>query len=491
MAFRGFFGLSGATPGICITSAVQRMSLTARCAGPLRQGQSRWSTLLRTLPSSELIDVLAHSCISGELTEAAVTARMHTALGHRWRWTSSLARRFTLVFQARTRPSFQEARRFLQHDERFGAAWSHHREKIRIERWIPEPHIMQPVDAAARWAVPQIETVESLCGLLGLTLGELEWFSDLRGIAARSTQEQLRHYHYRILQKPAGGLRLIEAPKEHLKQIQRAVLRSILEKIPVHPAVHGFVPSRNVVSFAAPHVGKDSVIRVDLKNFFPSVRAARIQAFFRTVGYPDRVASFLTGLCTSPAPRLLWVNAKCGGTSEDRIEARELYTFPHLPQGAPTSPALANVCAYRMDCRLDGLARSANAVYTRYADDLVFSGGKDFRGRLAEWPSFVGAIAAEEGFLVNYRKTRAMSQATRQQIAGVVVNQKLNVAREEADRLKAVLTNCMRFGPFSQNREQRPDFAAYLRGKVSWVSLLSPTRGERLRRIYDQILWES
>jgi hypothetical protein len=210
---------------------------------------------------------------------------------------------------------------------------------------------------------------------------------------------------------------------------------------------------------------------------------------FRTIGYPDRIASLLTGVCTNVAPRWLWHKSRTEVPMEQRMQARDLYSWPHLPQGAPTSPALATICAYRMDCRLVGLARVLGADYTRYADDLVFSGGKAFAVRAADLSSYVAAIAAEEGFSVNHRKTRVMSQAIRQRIAGVVVNQRLNIRRADFDRLKAILTNCARHGPASQNRQKHPSFAAHLRGRVEWLAVIHPGKGERLRKIYEQIDW--
>lgn len=257
----------------------------------------------------------------------------------------------------------------------------------------------------------------------------------------------------------------------------------------MHPFVHGFVSGRSVQSFAAPHVGKEYVLRMDLEDFFPSIHAARIQAMFRTIGYPDRIASLLTGVCTNVAPRRLWQNSRTEVSMQERMQARELYSSPHLPQGAPTSPALANICAYRMDCRLAGLARAVGAEYTRYADDLVFSGSEGFVALARDLPAYVAAIAAEEGFIVNHHKTRVMSQAMRQRIGGVVVNRRLNIRRADFDRLKAILRNCARHGAASQNRLCHPSFAAYLRGRVEWVRSLNPTRGERLSTLYDQIDW--
>src|SRR5262249_47319549 len=144
------------------------------------------------------------------------------------------------------------------------------------------------------------------------------------------------------------------------------------------PSAHGFVKGRSIRSFAAPHAGRRVLLRMDLRDFFPSFAAARIQTFFRIAGYPEPVADLLGGLCTTVAPRSVWREIGPGFDPSDLLDARTLYERAHLPQGAPTSPALANLCSYRADCRLAGLARSAGAQYTRYADDLAFSGGPEF-----------------------------------------------------------------------------------------------------------------
>src|SRR5882757_7819190 len=150
-------------------------------------------------------------------------------------------------------------------------------------------------------------------------------------------------------------------------------------------------------------------------------------------------------------------------------EARMLYARPHLPQGASTSPALANLCAYRLDCRLAGLAESAGAVYTRYADDLAFSGDEEFEKRVERFSIHVAAILMEEGFSVHHRKTRIMRQGVRQHLAGVVANQHPNVIRPDFDRLKATLNNCVRLGPETQNRAGHPSFRSHLDGRVAFV----------------------
>ena len=352
---------------------------------------------------------------------------------------------------------------------------------------------MQPVAAARNWPVPQIDSVGALAEWLQVTPTELEWLADLKGLTHKKDAARLRHYHYRVLAKQSGNIRLIESPKPRLKKIQRRILDEILGKVPPHSAIHGFVKERSIITFAAPHTNKGLVLRIDLRDFFPSFIRARVQAMFRTIGYPESVADLLGGLCTTITPRDIWTRAAFGEDPlhlwESRWQTQAVYFQPHLPQGAPSSPALANLCAYRLDCRLAGLAESAGATYTRYADDLAFSGDQDFERRVLRFSSYVAAIADQEGFKVHHRKTRIMRQGVRQHLAGIVINQHLNVRRADFDRLKAILTNCVRFGPASQNRDAHPEYLLHLDGKVGFVEMINPSKGTRLRAIFEQIRW--
>ena len=179
-----------------------------------------------------------------------------------------------------------------------------------------------------------------------------------------------------------------------------------------------------------------------------------------------------------------------GLNPEHLHETRMLYSRPHLPQGTPTSPALANCLSYRVDCRLTGLAHAAGATYTRYADDLAFSGGKDFVRVANRFSLHVAAILYEEGHEVHHRKTRIMQQGVRQYLAGTVVNERLNIPRPDYDRLNVILTNCLRHGPASQNREGHPAFRSHLEGRISFVHMVSPAKAVRLRALYDEIDWQ-
>jgi RNA-directed DNA polymerase len=457
----------------------------------LTQDQTRWGILPSpTMPNPSFLGILAASFLAGQSSVAGIVARAEQLLGRSWPWLRPLAKRYVEAFAGRTRPRQRDAIQFLRNDPGFRQAWSKYFHELSVARWLTEPQQMQPVAPAARWDLPAIESVGALAEWLGLKIGELEWFADLKALGYKSPVPRLSHYHYRVLAKQSGNLRLIEAPKPRLKTLQRQILSQILEKIPPHPAAHGFLKGRSIKSFVAAHLGQRVVLRMDLRDFFPALAGARIQAVFRTLGYPEAVADLLGGICTNAVPRDAWKEAGSDVDPARLREARALYSRPHLPQGAPTSPALANLCSYRADCRLAGLARAVGAAYTRYADDLAFSGGERLERPIQRFSSHVAAILMEEGFGVNHRKTRIMRQGVRQHLAGIVANQHLNVIRTDYDRLKATLMNCVRRGPESQNRAGHPQFRSHLEGHVAFVEMINPARGVRLRALYERIQWQ-
>ena len=431
---------------------------------------------------------LAAAYLSGSPSLDAVVRRWHRAMGKGWRWLRPLARRLNEHFAGDLRARESAVVQFIVWDYGFRRALSKH--KPRVAEFLPNARPdMRPVRAAEAWQLPRIRTAAELAGWLGIDLAELDWFADLKSLELTRPRDRLRHYHYRPLAKQFGQMRLIESPKPRLKQVQRRILGEILDRIPPHPAAHGFRRGRSITTFAQPHVGQKIVVRIDLQGFFPSIRIARIQALFRTVGYPEEVADLLGGLCTNAAPFEVWESVARQKGDRQLIETCRFYSQPHLPQGAPTSPALANLCAYRLDCRLSALASAAGATYTRYADDIVFSGQRGFARVAKRFHIHACATVMEEGFRVHHRKTRLMRTGARQHLAGLVVNERLNVRREDFDRLKAILTNCIRHGPATQNRENRSDFRGHLEGRLSHMEMVNPEKSRRLRRLFDAIRW--
>lgn len=344
------------------------------------------------------------------------------------------------------------------------------------------------------WPVAVLESAAALAELLELSSGQLAWLADVRGWERSVADEQLRNYRYRSLPRAAGMPRVIEAPKARLKEIQWWVLREILDHVPVHSDAHGFTRGRSVISHAGRHVSRPVLLALDLRDFFASISAGRVYGIFRTIGYAPPIAHVLTGLCTNVVPQTVWEvvsGAADEGARRDGSRfwlGRQLAT-PHLPQGAPTSPALANLAAFGLDRRLSGLARSLELRYSRYADDLTFSGSARLRRGRRGIETLVAEIARDEGFAINVDKTALRTRGSRQTVCGIVVNDHPNVPRLEYDRLRALLHNAARDGPAAHNRGAVPDFKAHVRGRIAWISAVNPGRGEKLRRMFEVVDW--
>jgi hypothetical protein len=434
-----------------------------------------------------LAGTLAQAFAAGRISADDLLDRGRSVVGKK-RWLKGLVQRviarFGEPFRLRARP----VEEFLRADRLFLRACDRWDEDDEPLGFAPSPKF-EPPAALANLPLPQSASEPELADWLGVTPQELAWFSDPRHLLRVGPAEPLRHYRYHWLRKRGGAARLIESPKPRLKAIQRRILHELLDHVPTHPAVHGFRKGRNIVSCAAPHAGRSVVLRMDLRDFFPSIVAARVLGIFLTLGYPEPVARCLTGLCTTWTPPQVFADYPLRDAVLPRLEMESLYRKPHLPQGAPTSPTLANLCAFRLDVRLTGLARAAEATYTRYADDLIFSGDVPLARAAKRFVVQAGAIALDENFAVNFRKTRIMRQGVRQRVTGLVVNESPSVPRDEYDRLKAILHNCATHGPISQNHAQRADFRESLLGRMAFVKQVNPARGTKLQRLWERIEW--
>jgi len=336
-------------------------------------------------------------------------------------------------------------------------------------------------------AVPRLATLGDLAKWLQLSINQLDWLSDAKRQHASTDIPILQHYRYAFVPKKTGAPRLVEIPKPKLMAIQRRILHEILDLLPTHDSAHGFVSGRSCLSAAQVHANESIVVTVDLKDFFLNTRLSRVHHIFRSLGYPWAVARILTGLCSSSTPRSVFSSVP-KAQRHDWL-TQKVYQSPHLPQGAPTSPALANLAAWHLDVRVRGLAKTCGANYTRYADDLAFSGDSDFALKVKSFLAGIDEIAKSEGFTLNDRKTRVMRRGGCQRVTGIVVNDHINVPRVLFDELKATLHNCRRNGPVAENRAGLRDFRAHLNGKVTWVEQVNPARAERLRRMFNEIKW--
>lgn len=314
-------------------------------------------------------------------------------------------------------------------------------------------------DAAAwqRWSVPPLHSTDDLAAALGVTSAHLTWLLDRRRVDPATGVSC--HYHLKRIPKANGrGLRELLAPKPRLKAAQRWILIHVLNAVAMHDAAHGFRRGRSIITNARAHAGKAVVVCADLRDFFPTITYPRVRGLFAAMGYGRSVATALALLCTTRLPH-----------AGRRV----------LPQGAPTSPALSNMIAHRLDCRLTGLARQLGFTYTRYADDCTFSGEPRALGVLLR---MVRRIVRAERFFLHTDKLRIHRRGACQQVTGLVVNAQPAVSRTERRRLRAVLHQARATGLEAQNRTRHADFTEYLRGKIAFISMVNAAHGAPLRQ---------
>lgn len=325
---------------------------------------------------------------------------------------------------------------------------------------------------------PQFDSLLDLAYWLGVSLTQLEWLADLKRIDVYEPVKY-QHYHYSLVEKRRGGVRLIESPKILLKRVQRQIYSGLLTRSSVHSAAHGFTQNRSCLSHAKNHTNQQYLFTFDLANYFHSIDWYRIYRIFRGLGYSKEIAKYLSSLCSNRFNGSKLILMELDDDQSKKIKKR------HLAQGAPTSPVLSNLVMYSLDKRLDGLAKTLDLKYSRYADDLAFSGNKHRDWRFLE--PLIGSICLEEGFELNHRKSRIVRSHQRQKVTGVVVNQGANIDRRYYDRVKAILTNCIRYGVEGQNIEQHDNLQAYLLGRITFVNSLNKNRGQKLLSLYRQI----
>jgi RNA-directed DNA polymerase len=322
-------------------------------------------------------------------------------------------------------------------------------------------------DAAAlgRDQLPVLHDAAAVAAALQLSLGALRFLAYSREV---STVTQYRRFS---IAKKTGGVRVISAPRARLKAAQHWILGHILDRVALAEPAHGFRAGRSIVSNAAPHVGAALVINVDLRDFFPTVTYRRVRGLFRKLGYGEEVATVLALLCSEPETTT---------ASLDGVTYYVARGERHLPQGAPTSPAITNLLCRRLDARLAGFARKHGFTYTRYADDLTLSArdpGADIGAALA----VLHKVARAEGWEVHPDKVRVQRQGSRQEVTGVIVNERLGVDRRVLRRFRALLHQIGKTGPAGKHWNGNPDVLGAAAGFASFVRMVDPTRGAALQ----------
>lgn len=217
-------------------------------------------------------------------------------------------------------------------------------------------------------------------------------------------------YSDNIILKRSGGQRHIENPHPILKIHQRYIMDLLDSSARYHDCCHGFRKGHSIKTNAFPHVGKDVIMNLDIKDFFSSIEKSRVMELFRSLGY--RVQGGRLNFMTSLVTR-----------------------YDRLPQGAPTSPVIANLICYNLDKKISEIVESEGGSYTRYADDITISGNVVIQKTY----NHVKKIIMSEGFFLNDKKTRIQRKGKRQEVTGLTVNEKITVPRHIRKKLRAAI----------------------------------------------------
>lgn len=311
--------------------------------------------------------------------------------------------------------------------------------------------------------LPIFKNPQQLAESLKLTIPQL------KGLCYQ--QEVATHlpYHCFTIPKRNGSERQIWAPIPRLKHAQRWILDNILNPLVVHGSAHGFIRNKSIVTNARVHTNSQLIIKLDIKDFFPSVNWRRVKGVFRQAGYNQQISTLLAMLCTE-SPRQ--VSKHNGVTYYIALDER------CLPQGAPTSPALTNIVCLNLDRRLTGLATKHQLRYSRYADDLTLSlpvgislTADDERLLIKQILGSIAKILQEEGFILHPDKIRIIRQANSQQVTGLVVNgaESPRVPRKIKRMLRAAIFNLQQGKPLPENESVNR-----LQGYIAWVAMTEP-----------------
>jgi RNA-directed DNA polymerase len=280
------------------------------------------------------------------------------------------------------------------------------------------------------------------------------------------------------LPKKSGGERIIETPGKKLKDVQRILAKELVTIFgKKSPVAHAFLAKRSVITNALPHINRQTIVRVDLTDFFHQINFGRVKGIFTSspFSFPDDVATVLAHICC--------LNRR-------------------LPQGAPTSPILSNFCCLKLDKLLHRLAKRYKARYTRYADDLTFSFARHTLEKLpqevficnltdqgrpvVEAGLLLSEIIKGQGFQINHQKTRGTDRSKRQMVTGVVVNDSLRVPRKYIDQIRTALYLCKKLGTEAAEKlvipsisrkkyasGNHPSILKLLKGKLAWIARVS------------------
>ncbi|EPL3170453.1 reverse transcriptase family protein [Serratia marcescens] len=344
-----------------------------------------------------------------------------------------------------------------------------------------------------------LPSILSLKHLAKRTSVEYEW---LRSFVIRSALhgvENFEIYKKFSIRKRSGGRRFIHVPSPKLMHTQRWISEHILKGLPVHPASHAFRKGNSIKKCASRHCGAKWLIKIDIADFFSSVSEIQVYRIFRALKYQPLVAFELTRLCTvgtsDLSPRTEFPQWRTNKFNE-AIPLYHQTVLGYLPQGAPTSPFLANLVMKKCDSALNNLAKKNGLVYTRYSDDLSFStGDKDFgRSRAKHFIFEAYKIISQSGFRPQFRKTTIVPPGGKKIILGLNVESEFpRLAKSIRDSIRQHLYFLEKVGPVQHALNRKFDsvwgLKSHVRGLIDYANMIEPDFAEVSLEKFQSIEW--
>lgn len=269
------------------------------------------------------------------------------------------------------------------------------------------------------------------------------------------TNNLKKHYHRVEISKPSGGVRVLNVPDLILKSVQKAIAEKILALYPVSKYATAYKPNTSVIKNAKCHINQEKILKLDIHKFFDNIQYSRIKnTVFPLEIYSEQIRILLSMLC---------------------------YYEDVLPQGAPTSPAISNIIMYDFDEKVGKWCIEKSISYTRYCDDMTFSGSFDEK----ELTDFVARELKQNGFVLNKKKSLTVRRSNRQTVTGIVVNEKLNVTKEYRKKIRKEVYYCKKYGVKEHLKYLHIDiseneYLTSLLGKINYVLQVIPNNDEFL-----------
>lgn len=341
--------------------------------------------------------------------------------------------------------------------------------------------------------LPVIFSLEHLVIQIGI---ESDYLRNLLGEGKNNISYDYEHkykrYNYFKLKKRNGSFREIMAPAKDLKYIQKWILVNILEHYPLAESCKGFRKKISIYDNAKVHEHSEIILKVDLLKFYDTITEKRVYGTFKNMGYIENLAYTLAKITTAKHRLDYWVNVE----KESGEQLKQLLSEkpPILPQGAPTSPMLANIIATKMDFRLEALAKKMNFRYSRYADDLTFSIQKE--GKLPSL-KLISKIITDEGFFINKEKTKYMKKGCKQYVTGLTTTNGVNVSKKYRKEIAEHIFYCRKYGVASHLKRREKDFPKYnaisfhdwLYGHLCFIKSVNPKANKKMLEDFNKINW--